>query len=34
MPKLSVSIEMFWRDLPYHERIRRVAELGYRAFEF
>jgi len=34
MPKLSVCIEMFWRDLPYHERIRRVAELGYGAFEF
>ena len=34
MPRLSVCIEMFWRDLPYEERIRRVARLGYSAFEF
>jgi len=34
MVKLSVCIEMFWRDLPYEERIRRVAELGFPAFEF
>ncbi|MBC7234891.1 MAG: TIM barrel protein [Chloroflexi bacterium] len=34
MPKLSVCIEMFWRDLPYEERIARVARLGFPAFEF
>jgi hydroxypyruvate isomerase len=34
MPKLSVCIEMFWRDLPYEERITRVAALGFPAFEF
>lgn len=34
MPRLSVCIEMFWRDLPYEERIVRVARLGFPAFEF
>lgn len=34
MPKLSVCIEMFWRELPYEERISRVAALGFGAFEF
>ena len=34
MIKLSVCIEMFWRDLPYEERIARVAALGFPAFEF
>ena len=34
MPKLSVCIEMFWRGLPYAERITRVAALGYPAVEF
>lgn len=34
MPKLSVCIEMYWRDLSYEERIRRVAALGYPAYEF
>ncbi len=34
MPKLSVCIEMFWRDDPYEERIQRVAALGFPAFEF
>ena len=34
MPRLSVCIEMFWRDLPVAERIPRVAALGYPAFEF
>jgi hydroxypyruvate isomerase len=34
MSKLSVCIEMFWRDLPYEERITRVAALGFPAFEF
>ena len=34
MPRLSVCIEMYWRDLPYEERIARVARLGFPAFEF
>jgi len=34
MPKLSVCIEMYWHDLPYEERIERVAALGFPAFEF
>lgn len=34
MVKLSVCIEMFWRELPYEERICRVAALGFPAFEF
>jgi hydroxypyruvate isomerase len=34
MPQLSVCIEMFWPDLPYEDRIARVAELGFPAFEF
>ncbi len=34
MVKLSVCIEMFWRELPYEERIARVAQLGFPAFEF
>lgn len=34
MPKLSVCIETFWSDRPYDERVRRVAALGYPAFEF
>lgn len=34
MVKLSVCIEMFWRNLPVEERIAKVAALGYPAFEF
>ena len=34
MTKLSVCIEMCWRDLPYEERIARVAALGFDAYEF
>ena len=34
MPKLSVCIEMFWTNLPFDERIRRVAAAGYSACEF
>jgi hydroxypyruvate isomerase len=34
MPKLSVCVEMFWREEPYEERIARVADLGFPAFEF
>lgn len=34
MVNLSVCVEMFWRDLPIAERIRRVKALGFAAFEF
>ena len=34
MVNLSVCIEMFWRNLPIEERIRRVKAVGYQAFEF
>jgi len=34
MVKLSVCIEMFWRDLSFGERVRHVHALGYGAFEF
>jgi hydroxypyruvate isomerase len=34
MLDFSVCIEMFWRDLPMSERVRRVKALGYKAFEF
>ncbi|MBN1217535.1 MAG: TIM barrel protein [Anaerolineae bacterium] len=34
MVNLSVCIEMFWRNLPLEERIRRVKAAGYPAFEF
>lgn len=34
MVKLSVCVEMLWNDLPIAERIRRVAALGFPAFEF
>lgn len=34
MVKLSVCLEMFWRDLPIEQRIAKVAALGYPAFEF
>lgn len=34
MVNLSVCIEMFWNDLPFEERIVRVAALGYPACEF
>lgn len=34
MLEFSVCIEMFWRDLPMSERVRRVKALGYKAFEF
>jgi len=34
MTKLSVCIEMFWRNQPPHERVAKVAELGYPACEF
>jgi len=34
MVKLSACIETFFTDLPYAERIRRVAALGFTAYEF
>jgi hydroxypyruvate isomerase len=34
MAKLSACIEPFFSDLPYAQRIRRVAELGFTAYEF
>lgn len=34
MVNLSVCIEMYWTDLDYAERIRRVAALGFNAYEF
>jgi hydroxypyruvate isomerase len=34
MANLCVCIEPFFTDLPYAERIRRVAELGFKTYEF
>ena len=34
MPKLSVCIEMFWPELPFDQRIVKVKEAGYSAFEY
>lgn len=34
MVKLGVCIEPFFSDLPYPERIKRIAELGFKAYEF
>ena len=34
MVRLSVCIEMYWPELPYAQRVQRVAEAGLRAFEF
>lgn len=34
MLQFSVCLEMFWHDLPMHERVRRVKALGFKAFEF
>lgn len=34
MVNLSVCIEMYWPNLAYEERVRRVAALGFRAYEF
>lgn len=34
MVNLSVCIEMYWTNLPFDQRIRRVAETGVRAIEF
>jgi hydroxypyruvate isomerase len=27
---LAVTTEMFWQDLPYLERVRRIHELGFQ----
>lgn len=32
--KFAVNIEMWWKDLPFPERIRKAAEFGYPAIEF
>jgi len=32
--RFAVNIEMWWRDLPFVERIRRAAELGFPGVEF
>ena len=34
MARLSVCIEMIFRDLPFVERIRALAKAGFPAFEF
>jgi len=34
MVKLSVCIEMFWKGLPEEEKIKKVKNLGFSAFEF
>ncbi len=34
MPKLSVCVEMFWKDEPYERRAELAAGLGYEAVEF
>ncbi len=34
MAKLCVCIEPFFTQLPYAERIRKIAELGFTAYEF
>ena len=34
MVRLSVCIEMYWTDLPYVQRVQRVAAAGLRAVEF
>ncbi len=34
MAKLSVCIEPFFSDLPYPDRIRKIAERGFTAYEF
>ena len=32
--KFAVNVEMWWRKLPFAERIQRAAELGFPAVEF
>src|SRR5687768_7732908 len=32
--RFAVNIEMWWKNLPFPERIRKAAEFGYPAVEF
>src|SRR5947209_7128911 len=32
--KFAVNLEMWWTKLPFMDRIRKAAELGFPAFEF
>ncbi len=32
--KFAVNVEMWWKNLPFIERIRQTASLGFRAIEF
>jgi hydroxypyruvate isomerase len=32
--KFAANVEMWWRDLPFLERIQKAAEFGYPAIEF
>lgn len=34
MAKISVCVECFFTDLPFEERIQKVAEIGYKHIEF
>ena len=34
MARLSVCIEMFWKDRSYEDRVRMSGELGFKAVEF
>lgn len=34
MPRISVCIEMLFREYPFHERIEKVGQLGFPAVEF
>ena len=27
---LAVTTEMFWQDVPYLERVKRISELGFQ----
>ncbi len=34
MLNFSPCLEIFFNDLPFEERIRKIAEIGYDYFEF
>jgi hydroxypyruvate isomerase len=34
MAKIDVCVEIFFGSLPYAERLRKIAELGFKAYEF
>jgi hydroxypyruvate isomerase len=34
MAKIGVCVEIFFGDLPYSERLKRIADLGFTAYEF